>query len=124
MDDTFVIVQVEHSHQFLQHINSIGLHIEFTIENPKEDGSISFLDTLVSQGPNNIIITSLYRKPTHIVQCIHLGEQPHLTSQIQCVKYSNTQGKGGLYQTIWTQGRAGPHQTGTPLMQLPITGLQ
>ena len=47
VDDTYVIQQAEHCHQFLQHINSKYPHIQFTIEDPKEDGSIPFLDTLV-----------------------------------------------------------------------------
>ena len=49
VDDTFVIQQAVHSHQFLQHINSHDQHIQFTMENPKEDGFIPFLDTLFPQ---------------------------------------------------------------------------
>ena len=37
-------------------------------ENPKEDDSIPFLDTL---GPNNTLTTLAYRKPTHTDQYIH-----------------------------------------------------
>ena len=35
---------------------------------PTTDGSIPFLDTLVSPGPDDILLTSVYRKPTHIDQ--------------------------------------------------------
>ena len=72
MEDTFVIQQVEDSHQFLQqHIDSIDPHIQFTMENPKHNGSMHFLYTLVSPGPNNTLISSLYRKPTHMDQYLY-----------------------------------------------------
>ena len=34
------------------------------VEQPGTDGSISFLDTKVTSGPNNTIHTTVYRKPT------------------------------------------------------------
>ena len=43
------------------------------MENPIDNGSIPFLDTLVSQSPNNTLITSNYRKPTHTNQYLHWG---------------------------------------------------
>ena len=45
MGDTFVIQQVEHSHQY---INSIDPYIQLMV-NPKDDESIPFLDTLLHQ---------------------------------------------------------------------------
>ena len=44
VDDTFGIQQAEHSQQFLQHINSIDQHIQFTTEVPSSNWSIPFLD--------------------------------------------------------------------------------
>ena len=35
--------KAEHSHQFLQYINSIDPHIQFTTETPNFDGFMSFL---------------------------------------------------------------------------------
>ena len=66
VDYTFVIQQAEHSLQFLQHINFIDPHAQFTKEKPSSNGSILFLDTLFSPGPNNILLTSMYRKPTYM----------------------------------------------------------
>ena len=57
--DNFVIQKTEHSNQFLQHINSIDLHIQFTQETPDTEHSIPFLDTLVSQGPDNTLHTTV-----------------------------------------------------------------
>ena len=76
VDDTLIIQPVEHSHQFLQHINSIDPNIQFSTENPKDDGSIPFLDNLVSPGPNNTLIMSVYRKPTHTDQYLYRDRNP------------------------------------------------
>ena len=38
----------EHSHEFFQHINSIEEKIKFTAESTRADGSMPFLDTLVT----------------------------------------------------------------------------
>ena len=40
VDDTFVIQKAEHRQQFLQHLNSIDQHIQFTAEDPKTNGSL------------------------------------------------------------------------------------
>ena len=71
MDDTFAIQQAEHCNQFFQHINSQDPHIQFTTEDPKEDGSIPFLDTVVSKGSNNTHTTKVYHKPAHKDQYLH-----------------------------------------------------
>ena len=63
--DTFVIQQAELSQQFLYHINSDDPDMQLTTEAPSFDGFISFLDTLVSQGHGNKLLTSVYRKPSH-----------------------------------------------------------
>ena len=38
----------------------------------KGESNLPFLDTLVSPGPNNILINTVYRKPTHTDFFIHL----------------------------------------------------
>ena len=47
VDDTFAIHKEVNKQDFLQHINSVDPAIKFTVEDNKEDGSISFLDTIV-----------------------------------------------------------------------------
>ena len=39
--------------------------------NPPRDGSIPFLDTLFSPGPDNPLLTTVYRKPTNTDQYLH-----------------------------------------------------
>ena len=55
-----------HTQDFLQHINSVDPAIQFTVENNKEDGAISFMDTIVKpEAVGNLSIT-VYRIPTHV----------------------------------------------------------
>ena len=79
--DTFVTQQAEHCHQVLQHINSQDSIIQFTTEDPKEDGSIPFLETLVSLGPNNTLTTKMYHKPTHRDQYLHWDSNHFLAAK-------------------------------------------
>ena len=71
VDDTFVITKAEHSKQLLQHINSQDPHIQLTFEEPSQQGTLPFLDTLVTIGPNQNFHTTVYRKPTHTDQYLH-----------------------------------------------------
>ena len=66
VEDTFVILQQSQKEEFLQHINSVDPSILFTTEEAKQDGSMPFLDTLVTPQEDGTLTTSVYRKPTHI----------------------------------------------------------
>ena len=68
VDDTFVILETEHKEEFFQHINAIEEKIQFTAETTRADGSIPFLDTLVTSKSDGSLSTSGYRKPTHTNQ--------------------------------------------------------
>ena len=71
--DTFVIQKEVNKQGFLQHINSVDPAIKFTVEDNKEDGSISFLDTIVKPEENGGLSITAYRKPTYTDQYITLG---------------------------------------------------
>ena len=57
VDDTLVSQKAEHGKHLLHHIKSQDPNIQFTVEEPTADGSIQFLDTRVTPGPNNTILT-------------------------------------------------------------------
>ena len=59
VDDIYVIQKAEHSWQLLHHINTQDPHIQFTMEEPNQDGSLPFLNTQGSQGPNTTLITAV-----------------------------------------------------------------
>ena len=81
VDNTFFIQWAEHSQQFLHNINPIDHDIHFTIEAPYNNGSIAFLNTLVSPGPDNTILTSVYRKPMHTDQYLHWDSHHNLSAK-------------------------------------------
>ena len=80
VDDTFVINRAEHSQALLQHINNQDLYIQFTVE-PTQQGSLQFLDTLVTIQQDNTFSTSVYRKPTHTDQYLHWDSNHHITAK-------------------------------------------
>ena len=63
--------QSEQSHQLLQHIKNQDPHFQFTVEETSQEGTLPFLDTLVTTGPNNTLSTTVYRKPTYTDQYLH-----------------------------------------------------
>ena len=77
LDDTFVIIKAEHSQALLHHINSQDPDIQFTVE--PTQGSLPFLDTLVTIEPNNTFSTTAHRKPTHKDQYLHWDNNQHIT---------------------------------------------
>ena len=74
-DDTFVINKAEHSH-----INNQDPHIQFTVE-PTQQGSLPFLDTLITIQPDNTLNTTVFRKPTHTDQYLHWDSNHHITAK-------------------------------------------
>ena len=51
------------------------------MEDPDQDGSLPFLDTKVTPGPNNTHITTVYRKPTHKDQYLHWNSNHFITAK-------------------------------------------
>ena len=81
VDDTFAITRAEHSQPLLQHINSQDPHIQFTVEEPIQQGALPILDTLVIIQPYNTFSMSVYRKPTHTDQYLHWDSNHHITAK-------------------------------------------
>ena len=65
VDDTFTIIKKNNKDSFLEHLNSINPKIQFTCEEIREDGSIPFLDILVTPEDDGSLKTSVFRKTTH-----------------------------------------------------------
>ena len=65
VDATFITQKIEHTVQFLEHINSINSNIQFTTEKTRPDVSVPFLQALVTPEQDIILSTAVYRKPTH-----------------------------------------------------------
>ena len=65
VDDTFTIIKKNSKDSFLEHLNSINSKIQFTCEETREDGSMPFLDILVTPEDDGSLKTSVFRKTTH-----------------------------------------------------------
>ena len=63
VDDVHSATRKDQVNKLQEHLNSIDLHIKFTIKLTGTDG-LPFLDTLIKPTPNSIEST-VYRKPTH-----------------------------------------------------------
>ena len=86
VDDTCVIQDQSHKEEFLQHINSVDNAIKFTTEEAKEDGSIPFLDTLITPKKNGTLSVGVYRKPTHTDLYLPWDSNHHLSAKYSVIK--------------------------------------
>ena len=68
VDDTWVIQQQAHKQAFLNHINSIDPAIKITVEGTQGNGTILYLDTLVTPLADNSLSITVYHKSTHTDQ--------------------------------------------------------
>ena len=86
MDDTCVIQDQLHKDEFLNHINSVDSAIQFTVEETKEDGSIPFLDTLITPEQNGTFSIGVYRKPTHTDLYLPWDSNHNLSAKYSVIK--------------------------------------
>ena len=84
-DDTGVIQKEEYKQNFLQHMISVDLAIQFTMENNKEDGGIPFLDTTVKPETEGKMSITVYRKPTHMDQYLQWDNHHHLSAKYSVI---------------------------------------
>ena len=85
VDDTFVVMKKAHKEEFLIHLNSVDKNIQITTEEPRPDGSIPFLDILITPGKDGRLETTVYRKPTHTNQYIHWDSHHTISSKYSMV---------------------------------------
>ena len=82
MDDTFTILQLSHKTSFLEHLNSIDEHIQFTSEGAGNDGSIPILDVLIIPDEEGNLKTTVYTKPTHKDLYLQWNSNHTVSSQV------------------------------------------
>ena len=85
VDDILVVTKTLHKKVFLEHLNSLDPHIQFTSETSREHGSIPFLDTLVMPQLENSLITTVYRKPTHTDLYLHWYSHNNLAARYSVI---------------------------------------
>ena len=85
VDDTFVIMKKAHKEEFLTHINSVDSNIQFTTEEPGPDGSLPFLDILITPDKDGRFEITVYRKPTHMDQYLQWDSHHPISSKYSVV---------------------------------------
>ena len=88
VDDTFVIHKEVNKQDFSQHINSVDPAISFTVEDNKEDGSLSI---------------TVYRKPTHTDQYLEWDSHHHLTAKFSVINTLSHRAKTVCSRPEWLQ---------------------
>ena len=85
VDNTFTIIQSSHRNEFLKYINSIDEHIQFICEDQREDGSMSFLDILITPEEDGSLSITVYRKLTHTDLYLQWDSHHTLTSKYSVI---------------------------------------
>ena len=74
-----------HKEEFLEHLNSVDNNIQFTTEEPGPNGSLPFLDILITPDKEGRLNTTVYRKPTHMDQYLHWDSHHTISSKYSVV---------------------------------------
>ena len=85
VDDTLTIIKSSQIESFLNHLNSIHHHIQFTKEESRPDGSMPFLDILITPKENGSLSSTIYRKPTHTDLYLQWDSNHTITSKYSVV---------------------------------------
>ena len=85
VDDTFVVIDSARKENFMEHINNMDPHIQFSTEDTKLDGSLPFLDTIVLPQPENSLLTSAYSKPTHTDLYLQCNSHHQLSAKFSVI---------------------------------------
>ena len=85
VDDTFTIIKKQHKNSFLEDLNSINPSIKFTSEETRTDGSMPFLDILITPNDDGSLQTSVYKKCTHTDLYLQWDSHHTITSKYSVV---------------------------------------
>ena len=85
VDDTFVIQLESQKEEFFHHINHMSTSIKFTMEEAGPDGSIPFLDLLITPEVDGTLTTKVYRKPTHTDKYLQWDSNHTLASKYSVI---------------------------------------
>ena len=85
VDDTFVIQLESQKEEFFHHINQVDTSIKFTLEEAGPDGSIPFLDLLITLDADGTLTTKVYRKPTHTDLYLQWDSNNNLASKYSVI---------------------------------------
>ena len=122
VDDAFTIIKKDQKQTFLEHLNSINNNIQFTSEDPGEDGSIPFLDMLIIPDGEGRLKTTVYRKPTHTNQYLHWDSHHDIPSKYSVIGTLFHRAKTICSEPQTIAGRRGTSIQIIKEMQIPNLG--
>ena len=73
--------KTEHINQFLEHMNSMDPHIQYTMEETRSDGFMPFLDPLHKPEQDRTLSKAIYRKPTYTEWCLQWDSDHTLSAK-------------------------------------------
>ena len=85
VDDTLTIMKSSQVESFLNHLNSIDHHIQFTKEESRPDGSMPCHSILITPKEDGSLSTTIYRKPTHTDLYLQWDSNHTITSKYSVV---------------------------------------
>ena len=114
VDDTFINLQSSNKAEFYKHLHSIDMYIQFTSEEAGDDGSIPFLDVLITPDKEGNLTTTLYRKPTRMDLYLQWDSNHTVAS-----KYSVVDSLQHRANTISSNARPAENRRKTPASSSP-----
>ena len=85
VDDILTIIKSSQIESFLNHLNSIDHYIQFTKEESRPDGSMPFLDILITPNEDGSLSTTVYRKSTQTDLYLQWDSYHTITSKYSVV---------------------------------------
>ena len=122
VDDTFVIIETTYKDEFFQHINGIEQKIQFTTEITRADGSLPFLDTLVTVQEDGSLSTSIYRKPMHTNQYLQWDSHHSIANKYSVINSLMHRAYQHLLQSRTSKRRVKICGNSTDSMQVSFLG--
>ena len=122
VDDTFVVIEAQYKEEFFQHINSVDENIKFTAENTRADGTMPLLDTHVTPQSDGSLLTTVYRKPTHINQYLQWDSHHAISNKYSVISTAVPQGQRCMFHKRTSGRRPYTHSKGVSNMQVSRMG--
>ena len=89
VDDIFTIIKKANRDSIWEHLNSIDPNIQFSSKETRRDGSMPFLDILITPQEDGKLSISFYRKPTHTDLYLHWDSHHTMSSKYSVNKYKS-----------------------------------
>ena len=118
VDDTLTALPQEQIQLFHDKLNSIEPTIQFTIETEVE-GTLPFLDTMVTHHVDGSLTTSVFRKKTHTDRYLDFNSHHPLVHKIAVAARSSPEQTGSAYPCLTGMLRRGTAPRPSTAMGIP-----